>query len=99
VVAFESFAVSVVLGGVGGGWAAEARRENNPLRGFEGAFVVVVAVVLGVGEDIILVTGVDEEDEEAPSTEGDCGVPGSGFVRDLVLALLLLFGREPKIGG
>lgn len=79
---------------MGGGWAAEARRENNPLRGFEGAFVVVG--VVGVGEDMTLVMGVDEEEEEA-STEGDCGVTGSGFVTDRVLPLL--FGREPKIGG
>jgi hypothetical protein len=95
VVAFDSFAFSAVLGGVGGGWAAEARRENNPLRGFEGAFVVVG--VVGVGEDMTLVMGVDEEEEEAPSTEGDCGVTGSGFVTDRVLPLL--FGREPKIAG
>ena len=92
-VAFDSVAFSAVLGGVGGGWAAEARRENNPLRGFEGVFVVVV--VVGVGEDITLVMGVG--DDEASATEGDCGVTGSGFVRDRVLPLL--FGREPKSAG
>ena len=86
--ASESVAFSVVLGG--GGWAAEARRENNPLRDFDGAFVVVV--VVGVGEETILVMGVDED---VPSREGDCGVPGSEFVRDRVLPLV--FGREPKL--
>jgi len=96
VVAFVSLGVSVGLGGVGG-CAAEARSENNPLRGFDGVFVVVE--VVGVGEEMTLVMGVDEDDEveeEAPSAETDCGVTGSGFVRDRVRPLLL-FGREPRI--
>ena len=96
VVAFVSLEGSAGLGGGVGGWAAEARRENKPLRGFDGAFVVAGGVVVGVGEEMTLAMGVGEEDEEALSAERDCGVTGSGFVRERFRPLLL-FVREPGI--
>jgi hypothetical protein len=96
VVAFVSLGGSLGLGGGVGGWAAEARRENSPLRGFDGAFVVVGDVVVGVGEEMTLAKGVGEEDEEAPSAERDCGVTGSGFVRERFRPVLL-FVRRPGI--
>lgn len=81
---FEAVAVlGSAFGGVAGGWAADARRENRPRRGLGCA----LGVVEGVGVDIVRVR------EDAVS--GDSVLGGMGLVEDLDLPLLLAF--EPVL--
>jgi hypothetical protein len=75
--------VGSAFGGVAGGWAADARRENKPRRGLGCA----LGVVEGVGVDIVRVR------EDAVSGESVLG--GMGLVEDLDLPLLLAF--EPVL--
>ena len=73
------------FGGVDGGWAADARRENKPRRGFG----CTLGVVDGVGVDMARV--------RAEAVSGDCVLGGVGLVEDLDLPLLLTFEPTPSV--